>query len=283
MFKHAFAVTLLQIFVLGALATNPVRAQGPPLAPPQLDRLVERIALYPDPLLAQVLTAATYWNEIPEAATWADQHNYLTGDALARAIADDNLPWDPSVLALLPFPSVLEMMARDPGWTEALGNAVLVERGEVMDAVQRMRQRAMDYGYLRSSPQYRVVATPGDIEILPLDPAYVYVPYYDPLVVFARPRPGFFVGGAITSGPRIFIGSAFAPWGWVGPRFGWRSHEIIIDRHPWERSWSNRRSYVHPYAAPMHRPAGPRVERHDLHARARDHDHPHGARERQQH
>src|SRR6202035_5176051 len=100
------------------------------LTPPQLDQLVSRIALYSDPLLAQVLTASTYWSEIPEAAAWADDHSYLTGDALARAIQEDNLPWDPSVLALLPFPSVLNMMARDMGWTQALGNAVLAQRPE---------------------------------------------------------------------------------------------------------------------------------------------------------
>jgi hypothetical protein len=101
--------------------------------------VVSRIALYPDPLRAQTLTASTFWGEIPEAATWADQHTYLTGDALAHAIQDDHLQWDPSVLSLLPFPSVLDMMARDPAWTQQLGTAVLMQRPEVMDAVQRRR------------------------------------------------------------------------------------------------------------------------------------------------
>lgn len=249
--------------VLAAIACLPVMAQGPMLAPGQLDQLVERIALYPDPLLAQVLTASTYWNEIPDAAAWANQHSYFNGDQLARAIEDDRLPWDPSVLALLPFPSVLDMMARDPGWTQALGTAVLNQRPEVMDAVQRMRQRAYDYGYLRPNPQYNVVVQePGSIEILPITPGYVVVPRYDPYVVFAPPRRGFFVGGAISFGPRVYIGSGFAPWGWSGPGFGWRSHEIIIDRHPWERRWDNREHYVHPYTRPYRRPEGPRVERH---------------------
>lgn len=101
--------------------------------------MVSRIALYPDPLLAQVMTAATYPDQIPQAAGWANAHRYLTGDTLARAIMDDQLPWDPSVMALLPFPSVLDMMARDPGWTQQLGGAVLAQRPDVMDAVQRMR------------------------------------------------------------------------------------------------------------------------------------------------
>src|ERR1700734_2074584 len=97
--------------------------QGPPpmLAPQQLDPMVSRIALYPDPLLAQILTASTFWPEIPDATNWSNQHAGLTGDPLASAIQQDNLPWDPSVLALLPFPQVLQMMAKDPGWTQALG------------------------------------------------------------------------------------------------------------------------------------------------------------------
>src|SRR6202051_2307646 len=134
---------------LGSLSA-PAQPMPVRLSPDQLDQLVARIALYPDPLLAQILTASTYWDEIPEAAAWADQHRYLTGDALARAIQEDNLPWHPSVLALLPFPDVLDMMARDPAWTQQLGTAVLTQDSDVMDAVQRMRQRAMGYGCLTS-------------------------------------------------------------------------------------------------------------------------------------
>ena len=233
---------------------------APRLGPQQLDDLVERIALYPDPLLAQVLTGSTFWNEIPEAAAWANQHSYLRADELSRAMYEDNLSFDPSVLALIPFPSVLDMMARDPGWTQALGNAVLNQRPDVMDAVQRMRQKAMDEGYLESNAQDRVVvAGPGDIEILPVNPGYVYVPYYDPRVVFFPRRPGFFAG--ITFGPGIFVG-AFAPFGWAGPVLGWRTHDIVIDHRPWERTWVNRDRYVHSYAVPVARPVGPRVEHH---------------------
>ena len=241
----------------------PPYGQPPRLAPQQLDQLVQRIALYPDPLLAQVLTASTFWNQIPDAATWIDQHNYLRGDELSRAIYEDNLPFDPSVLALLPFPSVLDMMARDPGWTQALGNAVLSQRPEVMDAVQRMREVAMNYGYLQSNGDYRVVVGgPGDIEILPINSGLIYVPYYDPLVVFAPPRRGFYIGSAISFGPGIFVG-AFAPFGWAGPALAWRTHEIFIDHRPWERTWVNRGSYAHSYAVPVPRAAGPRVERHE--------------------
>ncbi len=108
-----------------------------------MDQLVGRIALYPDGLLAQVLTASTYFNEIPDAANWANQHGYFHGDQLAAAIQQDQLPFDQAVIALFPFPQVLEMMARDMAWTQALGNAVLAQRNDVMDAVQRQRQRAL--------------------------------------------------------------------------------------------------------------------------------------------
>jgi hypothetical protein len=244
------------------------------LAPQQLDDLVQRIALYPDPLLAQVLTGATYWNEIADAATWANQHAYLRGDELSRAMYEDNLSFDPSVLALIPFPSVLDMMARDPGWTQALGNAVLSQRPDVMDAVQRMRQKAMDAGFLQTNAQDRVVVGgPGDIEILPVNPGIVYVPYYNPGVVFVGPRPGFFAGVGITFGPGIFVG-AFAPFGWAGPAFGWRTHDIIIDHRPWVRTWANRGNYAHPYAVPVARPSGARVERHvERHVERREERH----------
>lgn len=241
---------------------------GPPptYSPQDLDQLVAPYALYPDPLLAQVLTASTFSSEIPDADGWARSHAYITGDALARAIQEDNLPWDPSVIALLPTPSVLDIMAGDMGRTQELGNAVLANRAAVMDSIQDQRQKAYNYGYLRSNPQERVVtAGPGDIEILPANPNVVYVPYYDPNIVYFRPAPGFFVGGAITFGPSIFVG-AFLPWGWGGVSFGWRAHSIIIGGRPWERTWANP-GYMHPYAAPA-RPRianpGPRVERHEL-------------------
>lgn len=130
----------------------------------QLNQLVGRIALYPDPLLAHVLTASTYGDQIPDADAWADQHSNLRGDALANAIREDNLPWDSSVLALLPLPSVLDMMAHDPQWTQELGNAVLGQRADIMDAVQRMRKQARQYGYLRSTPYDQVVDSVGELK-----------------------------------------------------------------------------------------------------------------------
>lgn len=233
------------------------------LSPQQLSQLVQPIALYPDGLLAQVLTASTYGNEIPEAAAWANAHQYLHGDALANAIRADNLAFDPSVMALLPFPSVLNYMAQYPAWTQALGNAVLAERPQIMDAVQQLRQEAYNYGYLRSNQYERVDMAPGAIEILPVNPGFYYVPYYNPVIVFGRPRPGFFVGGAIRFGGGISIGAAFAPFGWAHVGFGWHDHAILIDNHPWARTWANRGVYSHPYATPYRREPGPRVEHHE--------------------
>jgi uncharacterized protein DUF3300 len=103
-------------FLVGMCVPALMLAQGPPppLGPGELDNLVQRIALYPDAMLANILTAATYPDQFPEADQWADQHAGLHGDALAHAIGEDHLPWDPSIQALLPFPQVLETMARDP-------------------------------------------------------------------------------------------------------------------------------------------------------------------------
>jgi hypothetical protein len=238
-------------------------AQPPMLPPPELDRMVNRIALYPDPLLAQVLAAATFPDDIPEAANWADRHHYLAGDSLAAAISGDHLPWDPSVQALLPFPGVLDMMARDMGWTRRMGDAFLAQQQDVMDAVQRDRRLARDYGYLRSNRTI-VVSTGPYIEIAPVNPGWVYVPVYDPLVVFAPPRPGFFVAGAINFGFGFAIGPAFRPWGWGYNRFAWSSHTVVVNNVTWNRTYVTRNTYVHPYTAVQrYEPAG-RVETHQL-------------------
>ncbi len=239
------------------------QAPPAPLAPAQLDTLVGRIALYPDPLLAQILTASTYPDQIPDAAQWADQHHYLAGAELANAIQGDQLPWDPSVLALLPFPSVLDMMASDTAWTNDLGNAVLDQRPDVMDSVQRMRQEARNYGYLRSNQQIIVSGGPY-IAIEPANPYFMVVPAYDPYVVFAAPRPGFFVGGAIGFGFGVGLGAWFRPWGWGSTRIGWDSHAIFINNARWDRSWNNRGTYAHTYPGVRRYAPANRVEHHEL-------------------
>ena len=261
----ALAITITTLMPVAFSQAPP--PPPPSYPPPELDRLVSRVALYPDPLLSQIFAAATFPDQVPDAARWADQHHYLTGDTLARAISDDHLPWDPSVQSLLPFPSVLDMMASDMAWTSEVGNAFLAQQPDVMDAVQRERRRAYDYGYLRTNPQVVVNYGPY-ISIVPANPAFIVVPYYDPLIVFAPPRPGFFIGGAIGFRFGVTIGPAFAPWGWGVNRFAWNEHRVFINNAPWGRTWANRGAYVHPYAA-VPRYSGPRpAERHELQGRS---------------
>jgi Protein of unknown function (DUF3300) len=275
---------ILSVLVVFAalVLINPLFAQNPPptyaadqsqapppsFAPEQLDQLVGRIALYPDALLSQVLAAATFPDQIPEAAKWADEHHYLHGQELANAIQEDQLPWDPSVQALLPFPSVLDTMASDVNWTRDLGNAFLAQQQDVMDAVQRERHKAQQYGYLRSNEQIVVGGGPY-VTINPVDPGYIVVPYYDPGVVFFAPRPGFFVGGGIRFGFGVGIGGFFRPWGWGYSRFDWGGHRLYINDHPWGRTWVNRGVYVHPYEGVRRFGPGARVaERHEVHPRS---------------
>jgi hypothetical protein len=132
--------------------------------------------MYPDPLLAPVLAASTYWDEIPDAAARARQHSFLTGNALAEAIRQDNLLWPPSVIALLPLPSVLEMMARDSRWTQRLEDAVVNQPEDVLHAIQYTRRKAVEFGYLRSNNCISVKVNQGYIEILPAEPGAICVP-----------------------------------------------------------------------------------------------------------
>jgi hypothetical protein len=259
----ALALALVLGLLPGASMAQDQDQAPPSFSPDQLDHMVSRIALYPDPLLAQVLAAATFPDQIPDAAKWADEHHYLRGGELANAINEDHLPFDPSVQAVLPFPSVLDTMAADMNWTSDLGNAFLAQRQDVMDAVQRMRQRARDFGYLRSNGQI-VVSSGPYIEITPANPAFIPVPYYDPVVVYARPRPGFFVGGAIGFGFGVTIGTFFRPWGWGYSRFDWRGHGYYVNDRPWGRTWVNRRVYVHEYRGVQRWDTPHRAEGHEL-------------------
>jgi len=270
------------IFVLAVGAVS-AQTLPQPLPPRELDRLVERIALYPDPLLAQILAAATYADQIPDACRWADQHHYLADQALANAIQADQLPWDPSVQALLPFPSVLDTMASDLIWTRSLGDAFLTQQPDVMDAVQRERKKARDFGYLRSNRWIAVGGGPY-ITILPVNPYFITVPWYDPAIVFVPPEPGFVVGGAIRFGFGVSIGVVFRPWGWGFNRFDWGGHAVIINDVPWRRTWATRMTYAHPYT--IRRVEGPRpAERHQLYERTpREREAPRrGERQREEH
>jgi hypothetical protein len=217
---------------------------APAFTPPQLDNIVSRIALYPDPLLAQVLAAATYPDQVRDAAAWADANRNVTGQDLAAVIADADLPFDPSIQSLLPFPSVLDMMAADIQWTTDLGNAVLAQNADVMDAIQRMRQLAWQYGYLRSNSQVQVINDTDGFEIVPASADVIYVPVYDPVIVYAPPRPGYYYGIQYPFGSRI--GPVFLSWGWGGA-FRWHSHLLYVQNERWSRNWTNREMHAQTY------------------------------------
>jgi len=155
----------------------------------QLDSLVAPIALYPDPLLAQALAASTYPLEIVQAHRWLKANAKLTGENLTKAAAKE--PWDPSVQALVAFPDALKLLDENIQWTTDLGNAFLDQQTDVMDAVQRMRKKAKDAGQLESSKEQKVeiktIESKTIVEIRPSDPQVIYVPTYNPTVVYGPP------------------------------------------------------------------------------------------------
>lgn len=245
-----------------ALAFSARASAQLPLDAGEIDTLVSRIALYPDALMAQVLSASTYPEQIEEAAAWSDGHSYLTGQHLADAILEDGLPWDPSVLSLLPFPSVLDLMASDMDWTRRLGAAVLGQRADVLNEIQKMRRQAGKLGYLTDSPYWRVIRNGnGSIEILAVDPEIYYVPEYDPAIVFVRPFSSLEMG--ISFGRQIRIDEVFEQWGWRRSGFDWPKQAVVLDGSPWLRTRENVKTYQHPYRT-KRAPAARRVERHEL-------------------
>src|SRR5881392_1799634 len=168
--------------------------QAPKIPTDQLDSLVAPIALYSDPLLAQTLAASTYPLEIIQLQQWMDRNKNLQGKALAAAVAKQ--PWDPSVQGLVEFPDVVQRMAGNIQWTTDLGNAFLAQQSDVMDAIQRMRAKAQGTGNLKTSAQQKVETQTVEggkqvIVVQPANPEVVYVPSYDPQVVYGAPPPAY--------------------------------------------------------------------------------------------
>src|ERR1700683_5534200 len=187
----------------------------------QLQRLVAPIALYPDSLVAQILAASTFPEQVVEADRWVQANPDLKGDALGTAV--DQQPWDPSVKALTAFPSVLGNMDKNLSWASSLGDAYYNQQQDVMDAVQVMRKKAEDAGNLKTTPQQKVVEQDSAIDIEPADPDEVYVPAYNPWLVYGYPVvawPGWYpYPGIWFGGPYLSFGIGF-PIGWYGG-FGW--------------------------------------------------------------
>jgi Protein of unknown function (DUF3300) len=191
----------------------------------ELDTLVAPIALYPDALVAQVLAAASYADEVAFADLWLAQNQSLQGTALTQAVGQQS--WDPSVKALTQFPSVLHNLAKNLSWTSNLGQAFENQPSDVMAAVQYMRAEAQAAGTLQSSPQIKVVQqSPQTIVIEPANSNVVYVPQYNPAVVFGTPlvvpayTPPVAVAAGVSFGAGVAIGAAFGGGGFVGGGFG---------------------------------------------------------------
>src|SRR5271166_3930145 len=216
-------------------------AQAPRYAqqtPEQLQQLVAPIALYPDSLVAQILAAATFPEQVVVADRWLQAHPDLKGDALGQAV--DQQPWDPSVKALTAFPSVLGNMDKNLSWTSSLGDAYYNQGQDVMDAIQVMRQRAQLAGTLKTTPQQTVNTQGSTIIVEPANPEVVYVPAYDPWVVYGYPidpwpywypYPGIWYDGpALWFGVGFGIGW-FGSWGWGWGHWGcdWHDHYATFD------------------------------------------------------
>lgn len=196
----------------------------------ELDTLVSTIALYPDPLLVHVLTAATYGDQIPSASAWAQAHKNLNGEALATAMENANLSFDPSVQALIPFPTVLATMAKYRTWSDQLGDAVSFQKDQVLDAIQRMRQVAYNYGHLKSDDQV-VVTKEERIIIEPTRTEYVYVPVYNPHVVYYAYADHYHP--AVVYHHHAWLGTWYGEWGWGSCWFDWHYRYIYVRDYRW--------------------------------------------------
>ncbi|HEX6494743.1 MAG TPA: DUF3300 domain-containing protein [Acidobacteriaceae bacterium] len=247
-----------------------------PLGAEQLEQLVAPIALYPDVLLAQVLTASTY----PDQVRYVDQWRQAQGNAPAEDIAAgaDAKDWDPSLKALTAFPQVLAQMAGNFQWTSDLGNAYYNQPQDVLGAVQMMRHRAQAAGNLQSTPQEAVSYEQGNIALAPPDPDVVHVPRYDPWSVYGRsvsPYPGFsllgtvgqFLGSSLLDSSGLgssAIGSSpityglgmlmtvfnHTPWGWLGWGLNWLAQSVLFQHNDYYSHSTTVADWGLPYGGP---------------------------------
>src|ERR1700739_3472709 len=243
--RNFVAIICVAVLVPGdisLLARTPLPAQAGEEAAKipgdQLDSLVAPIALYPDPLLSQVLVASTYPLEIIQLQQWLLKNKDLKDKALVDAVSKQ--PWDPNVQAMAALPDVVKRLADDLQWTTDLGNAFLAQQSDVMDAVQRMRKKAQEKGNLKSNEQQtvetKVVESKQVIVVEQANPQVVYVPSYDPMIVYGAPLypyppiyyppPGYYAAGiAISFGIGIAMGAFWGGgWGWG---CGWGGNNTI--------------------------------------------------------
>jgi hypothetical protein len=233
-YGSAFVLCCLPVFVAGARAAQTTSEQ--------LQQLVAPIALYPDPLIAQILAASTYPDEVVEAWRWTQQHSGLQGQQMADAV--DPQPWDVSVKALMQFPSILENMNKNLSWISALGDAYVNEQQEVLNAIQVLRQRAQTAGRLQSTSLQTVTTQDQTIAIEPADSQVVYLPQYDPWLVYGAPLAAYpdwvAVPGVFYDGPDEYFGMGLGVglfagfgWGWRDWGFDWHDRRVIYNHAPY--------------------------------------------------
>lgn len=227
--------------ILMLMAAAPVLAEDQTFSKQQLDQMLAPIALYPDDLLSNALMASTYPLDVVEASRWrSDPANAgLTGNALMEALKTKN--WDPSIKALVQFPDVLKMMSDQLDWTQKLGDAFLAQQDAVMNEVQFLRSKADASGHLKSNSQQTVTQDDGAYVIRPAHPDTIYVPIYEPAVVYGPwwypdypPYYWGYPGAVFTNG--FFWGAAGVAiaggiWGWN--HWNWRNRNIDINVNRW--------------------------------------------------
>ena len=231
-----------QVDAYGSIAQSNDQPAASPVkqSPRELQQLVAPIALYPDALVAQILAASTYPTQIVEADRWIQSHSNLKGEELAKEV--DKQDWDPSVKAVAQFPSVLENMDKNLSWTSSLGDAYMNQPQDVTDAVQTLRQQAHNAGHLNSNEQEKVTTQGSTIVIEPANPEVVYVPAYDPWLVYGYPivaYPGWYpVPGIFWGGVGLSFGIGFGigffggfGWGWGHWGYDWHGRRAFYDHH----------------------------------------------------
>lgn len=223
--------------------SQPYSGQGAPLTEQELQALAAPIALYPDALVAQILAAATYTDQVTIADYWLQQNKNLTGNALLQAV--DKQSWDPSVKALTQFPSVLDSMAKNLSWVSSLGEAYHNQAPQVMSAIQTLRAQAKAAGNLKSGSQITVVQqSPQTIVIQPTNPQVVYVPQYNSAVVYGTPyvTPGYstadmVAAGVLAFGAGVAVGAMMSGgccgWGWGTWTCNWYGGAAYYGAHPY--------------------------------------------------
>jgi uncharacterized membrane protein YgcG len=236
------------VLVSGTVSAQSAPAQGAQVTykPEELEALVAPIALYPDSVLSQALMASTYPLEIVLAARWVKANPNVKGDAAVKAV--ENQPWDVSVKSLVAFPQILEPMNDKLDWTQKLGDAFLASQKDVLDAVQRLRAKAQESGHLKSNEQQTVIVEPATtttttiVKIEPANPEVIYVPAYDPVVVYGGwgypyyppyywpPYPAYYPGAAFVSGFAWGVGFAVAGAIFGGCNWGGGNVNININR-----------------------------------------------------